>query len=87
MSGLIPGQALIYTRANGVVYAQYRDPPHNSIPKWVIGGEPDAVAEAMGIISYDKWKDIMMASEKYPIIKKQLEKLLILFEVVKSDLK
>ena len=31
---LIPGQALIYTRANGVIYANYRDPPHNKIPKW-----------------------------------------------------
>ena len=24
---MIPGQPLIYERANGVVYARYRDPP------------------------------------------------------------
>ncbi len=34
---LIPGAALIYERSNGVVYARYRDPPHNIIPRWEIG--------------------------------------------------
>ena len=37
---LIPGEALIYERANGVVYARYRDPPHNKLPRWVVGGDP-----------------------------------------------
>ena len=44
MGDLIPGEPLIYTRSNGVVYARYRDPPHNTIPKWIIGGDPTAVA-------------------------------------------
>ena len=57
MSKLIPGQAIIYERANGVTYARYRDPPHNMIERWIVGGEPKAVAEAMGIIDYDEWKD------------------------------
>jgi len=85
--GLVPGQALIYERADGVTYARYRDPPHNKIPRWVVGGDPDKVAEAMGIVSYDKWKDIMMASEKHPTVKKQLEKLLVIFNIVKDDMK
>lgn len=34
---LIPGAALIYERNNDVVYARYRDPPHNAIPRWEIG--------------------------------------------------
>ena len=34
---LIPGEALIYEHTDGVVYARYRDPPHNSIPRWEIG--------------------------------------------------
>jgi hypothetical protein len=34
---LIPGAVLIYERSNGVVYARYRDPPHNAIPRWEIG--------------------------------------------------
>ena len=37
---LIPGEALIYERANGIVYARYRDPPHNTKPRWIIGGDP-----------------------------------------------
>ena len=45
---LIPVEALIYERANGVVYARYRDAPHNKIPRWVIGGDPGAVARAQG---------------------------------------
>ena len=58
----------------------------SSIPKWVIGGEPEAVAEAIGIVSYDKWKLIMLASEKHPVIKKQIERLLVLFDVIKDDI-
>lgn len=42
-SGLIPGQSLIYERVDGVVYARYRDPPHNTIPRWIVGGDPDAL--------------------------------------------
>ena len=75
MSKLIPGQVLIYERANGVVFARYRDPPHNMIERWVVGGEPKAVAEAMGVIDYDEWKDIMMASEKSYTLRKLIEKL------------
>lgn len=42
-SGLIPGQSLIYERVDGVVYARYRDPPHNTVPRWIVGGDPDAL--------------------------------------------
>ena len=82
---LISGQAIIYERSQGVVYARYRDPPHNKIPRWVVGGDPDAVAEAMGVVSYDKWKSIMLAAEKHPTIKKQLGKLLVLFHLVQDE--
>ena len=39
----------------------------------------------MGIVSYDKWKLIMLASEKHPVIKKQLQRLLVLFDVIKDE--
>ena len=42
-SGLIPGQSLIYERVDGVVYARYRDPPYNTEPRWIVGGDPDAL--------------------------------------------
>ncbi len=82
--GLIPGQALIYERANGVTYARYRDPPHNMIERWVVGGEPKAVAEAMGIIDYDEWKDIMMTSEKSVTLQKLIEKLRTTYHLVRT---
>ncbi len=49
MTKLLPGQPLIYERANGVTYARYRDPPHNKIKRWIVGGDPKAVAEAKRI--------------------------------------
>ena len=75
MGTLIPNQPLIYERANGVVFARYRDPPYNMIERWVVGGEPKAVAEAMGVVDYDEWKDIMMACEKSLTLRKLLTKL------------
>ena len=39
---LIPGAAIIYESANGITYARYRDPPYRDIPRWPIGGQPEA---------------------------------------------
>ena len=82
--GLIPGQALIYERANGVTYARYRDTPHNMIERWVVGGEPKAVAEAMGIIDYDEWKDIMMTAEGNVTLQKLIKKLRQTYYLIKE---
>ena len=87
MGNLIPNQALIYERANGVVFARYRDPPHNKIPRWVIGGEPEATARALGIVSYDEWKNVMHIAESNANIKKQLDLLMIMYYTVKDDMK
>lgn len=85
MGNLIPDQALIYERANGVVFARYRDPPHNKIPRWIIGGDSKGVAKEMGIVDYDTWKEVMMSAEKYITVKKQLDKLMDIFHVVKDS--
>ena len=85
MGKLIPGEVLIYERANDVVYARYRDPPHNSIPRWIIGGDPDAVQRAQGnLFSYNDWQNIERFANEYPIIKTQLDKLLTLYYIVKD---
>lgn len=83
MGSLIPNEPLIYERSNGVVYARYRDKPE--IPRWVIGGDPDATARALGIISYDEWKNLMTVSENHPTIKKQLDRLMIMYYTVKDN--
>ena len=59
MDKLIPGAALIYERADGVTYAKYRDPPHNKIPRWIVGGDPAGVARAQGkLLDYSEWLNL-----------------------------
>jgi len=82
---LIPGEALIYERSDGVVYARYRDPPHNTIPRWIIGGDPAAVAREQGeIIGYIEWQNLCALSLEYPTLKKQLDKLVTTYYIIKK---
>ena len=87
MGSYIPNQALIYERANGVVFARYRDPPHNKIPRWVVGGDPDATARALGIVSYDEWKKVMQIAESNANLQKQLDRLMTMYYIIKDDMK
>ena len=49
MGNLIQGQTLIYERVDDVVYARYRDEPYRDIPRWVVGGYPEACERAKAI--------------------------------------
>ena len=72
---LIPGAALIYEQADGVTFARYRDPPYNAQNRWIVGGEPLAVAKAKGeLFGYAEWEDMMVEAEKNPVLKKYLQK-------------
>ena len=84
---LIPGQALIYERANGVVYARYRDPPYNEMyDRWIIGGDSDAVNRATGnLFSYSEWQDMMRLAETNHTLKTQMKKLLDIYYIVKEN--
>lgn len=82
---LIPGEALIYERANGVVWARYRDPPHNTKPKWIIGGDPGAVARAQGeLLDYGSWKDLCDLALQNKTLMKQLDKLVTTYYLIKD---
>ena len=86
LGNLRPNEALIYERADGVVYARYRDPPHNTIPRWIVGGEPDAVNYAQGcLFSYSEWQDMMRIAANNITLKKQMQKLLDIYYIVKDD--
>jgi hypothetical protein len=86
MGQLIPGQALIYERANGVVYARYRDPPHNTIPRWIIGGDPAAVKREEGdLLNYTEWQELCQLAEEYPTIKKLLDQLVVTYYTIKDN--
>jgi len=83
---LIEGEALIYTRVNGVVYANYRDPPHNSIPRWIIGGDPGAVARAQGeLLEYSEWQNLCELAIQNPTLKKLLDKLVTTYYIIKDN--
>ena len=79
-------EALIYERADGVVYARYRDPPHNKIPRWIIGGDPGAVARANGeILDYSEWKTLCDMCEQHITLKKQMDKLVNTYYLIKDS--
>ena len=79
-------ESLIYERANGVVYARFRDEPKKTTynGRWVIGGDPEAVNEALGLVSYDQWKHLFALADEYPTLRKQLDKTLNLYYIIKD---
>lgn len=82
---MIPGEALIYERANGVVWARYRDPPHNSKPKWIVGGDPGAVARAQGeLLDYGSWKELCELALQNKTLMKQLDKVVTMYYIIKD---
>lgn len=81
---LIPGEALIYERSNGVVYAHYRDKPE--IPRWIVGGDPGAVAKAQGkLIDYGEWINLCEVAATNPTLKNQLDKLVTMYYIAKEN--
>ena len=86
LTKMIPGEALIYERADGVVYARYRDPPHNTIARWIIGGDPAGVAKAQGdMLHYSDWQDLCRLAKEHPTLEKLLDRLVTMYYVVKDD--
>ena len=81
---LLPSEALIYERSDGVVYAHYRDKPE--IPRWIIGGDPAGVARAQGdLISYAEWQELCELSQEYPTLKKLLDTLVTTYYTIKDN--
>ena len=86
MDKLIPGAALIYERADGVTYAKYRDPPHNKLPRWIVGGDPAGVARAQGkLLDYSEWLNLCELAQSNQTLQKQLKNLVITYFIVKEE--
>ena len=84
LAKLIPGEELIYERADGVVYARYRDRP--DIKRWIIGGDPAGVARAQGdLLSYSDWQDLCRLAKEHPTLEKMLDQLVTMYYVVKDE--
>ena len=83
MSKLIPGEPLIYERADGVVYARYRDKPE--IERWLVGGDPAGVARAQGkLLDYGEWQNLCELAQTNETLKKQLKNLVNTYFMVKD---
>ena len=80
---LLPNEPLIYERANGVVYARYANKPE--IPRWVVGGDPGAVARAQGkLLDYAEWQKLCDLSETNLTLKKLMDKLVTTYYIIKD---
>lgn len=83
---LIPGAALIYENADGVVYARYRDPPYNTHPRWIVGGDPAGVARAQGkLLDYGEWQNLCELAQTNETLKKQLKNLVNTYYIIKEE--
>ena len=84
MGELIPNATLIYERANGVVFARYADKPE--IPRWIVGGDPGAVAREQGkLLDYGEWNNLCEVAATNPTLAKQMDKLVNLYYMVKDS--
>ena len=84
MDKLIPGESLIYERADGVVYARYRDKPE--IERWLVGGDPAGVARAQGkLLDYSEWLNLCELAQSNQTLKKQLKNLVNTYFIVKEE--
>ena len=84
MGDLIPNEPLIYERANGVVYARYANKPE--IPRWIVGGDPGAVARAQGkLLDYAEWQNLCEIAQTNQTLKKQLDKLVNTYYLIKDE--
>jgi hypothetical protein len=83
LGNLIPNEALIYERSDGVVYAHYRDKPE--IKRWIVGGDPAGVARAQGdLLNYAEWQELCKLSLEYPTLRKLLDTLVTTYYTVKE---
>lgn len=81
---LIPNEALIYERANGVVYARYAN--KSDIPRWIIGGDPGAVARAQGeLLDYSEWQNLCNVASENETLKKLMTKLVTTYYMIKDN--
>ena len=85
MGSLLPNEALIYERANGIVFARYRDPPHNNIPRWIVGGEAKAIKKHNGQMDFEEYLDMIDCAKTNYTLKKQLDKALVIWYTIRNE--
>lgn len=79
MGNLLPGETLIYERVNHQIYARYANKPE--IPRWVIGEYNGAPNDK----TIRDLKDLLELSKTNNTLKKELDKLLNLYYIIKDS--
>tara|TARA_Y100000389_G_C17453788_1_gene516637 strand:+ start:1523 stop:1792 length:270 start_codon:yes stop_codon:yes gene_type:complete len=81
---LIPDEPLIYENTDGIIWARYQNKP--DIPRWIVGGDPEAISIQEGkMFSYIQWEDMMKQANTNPILKKYLQKAVEAYFLTKED--
>ena len=81
---LIPDEPLIYENTDGIIWARYQNKPE--IPRWIVGGDPEAISIQKGkMFSYTQWEDMMKQANTNPILKKYLQKAVEAYYLTKED--
>lgn len=84
MGDLYPNEPLIYERVDDVVYARYQNKPE--VPRWIIGGDPEAVNKAQGcLFDYADWRDMMEVAKTNNTLQEQMKKTVMLYYLIKDD--
>jgi hypothetical protein len=74
MGSLKPGAALIYERANGVIYARESGTTERSVVGYDTSGSPDR-------IHLSEWNDILRASETNSTLREAIEHVKIIYNL------
>ena len=90
VGNLIAGEKLIYERVDDVVYARYRDAPYKDIPRWVVGGYPEACERAKAkeqgdLFTYADWQAINEMAKTNKAISQYLHKILDIYLLAKDS--
>jgi hypothetical protein len=82
LSSFVPGEPMIYERDGEIVYARYRDPPHNKIPRWVMSGHAHLQND---LFSYADFTEILEMSKTHPSVHELLSKLYTVYALSKNN--
>ena len=81
---LIPDEPLVYENTDGIIWASYQNKPN--IPRWIVGGDPEAISIQEGkMFSYAQWEDMMKVANTNSVLKKYLQKAVEAYYITKEN--
>ena len=71
-------ETIIYERVNKQIYARYAEQPN--IPRWRVSD-----IDSPSILGYDDWKTMLELCDTNPTFKKQFDKVVNLYYILKEE--